>query len=161
MERSGGPMSGVPDDLWEELEHRWDELEPQAGKAEKEARDSPEAGRSPWAETSTGNAHSLTTTPLSEQFIIEVGSKYEAECIARELEDHGSDVQRRDGRWVVAAALPQLLELPALLAALDKYLRDNAISSVRVVIDDRSYVMEPAPALRLLRPRGDDPLKCP
>ena len=80
----------------------------------------------------------------SEQFIIEVGSKYEAECVARELEDFGSDVQHPDGKWVVAAANPELLELPALLAALDKCLHDNEISSVRVVIGERSYVMEPA-----------------
>jgi hypothetical protein len=80
---------------------------------------------------------------VSEQFIIEVGSKSEAECVARELEAFGSNLQHREGKWVVAAAQPELLELPTLLAALDKCLRDNAISSVRVVIGERSYVMEP------------------
>ena len=81
---------------------------------------------------------------VSEQFIIDAGSKYDAECVARELEEFGSDLQHRDGKWVVALAQSQLLELPALLAALDKCLDDNAISSVRVVIGERSYVMEPA-----------------
>jgi len=80
----------------------------------------------------------------SEQFIIEVGSKYQAECVARELEDFSSDLQHRDGKWVIAVAQPELLELPTLLASLDKCLHDNEISSVRVVIGERSYVMEPA-----------------
>jgi hypothetical protein len=134
-------LPDVTDDLWEELEKRWDELEPRSGKAEKEDRDSPEAG-SPPANKSSGDADSLPTTP--EQFIIQVGLKYEAECVARELEEFGSDLQHRDGEWVVAVAQPELLELPGLLAALDKCLRDNAISSVRVVIGERTYVMEPA-----------------
>jgi len=55
-----------------------------------------------------------------------------------------SDLQHRDGKWAVAAAQPELLELSGLLAALDKCLHDNAISSVRVVIGERSYVTEPA-----------------
>ena len=134
-------MPDAADGVWEELEKRWDELEPQPGEAEQEARNSPAAG-SPGAEPSSGDTDRLTTPP--EQFIIEVGSKYQAECVARELEDFGSDLQRRDGKWVVAAAQPQLLELPALLAALDKCLYENEISSVRVEIGDRSYVMEPA-----------------
>jgi hypothetical protein len=52
-------VSDATDDLLEELEKRWDELEPQSGKAAEEERDSPKAG-SPWAKTSGGETDRLT-----------------------------------------------------------------------------------------------------
>jgi hypothetical protein len=53
-------MPDPGDDLWEELEQRWDELEPTSDKPDGEKEDSPKS-TSPWAKTSSGDADSVTT----------------------------------------------------------------------------------------------------
>ena len=74
-------------------------------------------------------------------FVIEVGSKAEAECVAEALENFGSALEQDRERWVVVVAQWEL-DFASLFAALEGCLRDNAIPSVRVRLGDRSYVME-------------------
>ena len=77
----------------------------------------------------------------TQPFVIEVGSKAEAECVAEALENFGSGLQQDSERWVVVVAQDDL-DFASLFAALEGCLRDNAIPSVRVRLGDRSYVME-------------------
>lgn len=82
--------------------------------------------------------------PVSARpFVIEVGSKADAECVADALENFGSGLQQDSGRWTVVVAQDEL-DFASLFAALEGCLRDNAIPAVRVSVGDRNYVMEPA-----------------
>jgi len=83
-----------------------------------------------------------TTAPL-RSFVIEVGSKVEAEFVAEALENFGSALRQRRRRWAVVVAQDDL-DFASLFAALEGCLRENAIAAVRVSVGDRNYVMEPA-----------------
>jgi hypothetical protein len=76
-------------------------------------------------------------------FVIEVGSKAEAECVAEALASFGSALEQDRERWAVVVAQWEL-DFASLFAALEACLRDNAIPAVRVTVGDRNYVMEPA-----------------
>jgi hypothetical protein len=73
---------------------------------------------------------------------IEVGSKDEAECVAKALETFGSELVNHGGRWRVI--IQDDFEPTALLAALEDCLRNNGIPSVKVSLENRRYVMEGA-----------------
>jgi len=67
----------------------------------------------------------------------------DAECISDALGGSGSEVADDDGAFTVVIPRPAEREMvTALLSALKTCLDENAIASVRVTVDEQSYVME-------------------
>jgi hypothetical protein len=69
-------------------------------------------------------------------------SSTEAECIVRELVAFEPELSGGDGTWMVT--IERDAELPEILSALETCLTTIGIASIRVRIDGRSYVLEPA-----------------
>lgn len=70
---------------------------------------------------------------------IAANSKDEAACIARELERSEPELSQVTQTWTVTVEKP---DIPELFNALEVCLTQNGISSVRVTVNDRPYVME-------------------
>jgi hypothetical protein len=68
----------------------------------------------------------------------------DAECVCDALREYGSEVEQHEGGpWVVhVAELADGSDFTAVLAALKSCLDENEIASVKVTIDEQSYVME-------------------
>ena len=66
-----------------------------------------------------------------------------AECIADALGQYGSKIDPAEDAWtVVISAPPEGPVVSDLLSALKACLDENEIPSVRVTLEDQSYVME-------------------
>jgi hypothetical protein len=67
--------------------------------------------------------------------------------VSAALSHYGSQVEPDDDAWAVLIPAPaEASMLAALLRALEDCLDENEIRSVKVTIDEQSYVMEGPPA---------------
>ena len=70
-------------------------------------------------------------------------TREEADCISGALAPYDASVQPEGGLWLVSVSdAPATPDVTALLDALQACLEQNRIPTVRVVLDERSYVME-------------------
>ena len=76
--------------------------------------------------------------------VVHLQRQEEAECVARMLSEHASTLDARMVGWDVQVDI-RSRSLGDVLSALHECMVENAIPVVRVKIDNRTYVMEPAP----------------
>jgi hypothetical protein len=80
---------------------------------------------------------------MGQSLRIHTSRQVDAECVCDALREYGSQVEQEGRRWVVIVSEPPGgPEFTLVLAALKTCLDENEIASVKVMIDDRSYVME-------------------
>jgi len=74
---------------------------------------------------------------------IGIGRHEDAQCVADALSQYGSRIEHEEEAWaVVIPPPPEGSMVNDLLTALKACLDENEIPSVRVAVDDQSYVME-------------------
>ena len=79
-----------------------------------------------------------------QPLVIELQRQDDADCVARALDAHSPAVDAKvEGRHVHVDIRSR--SLGDVLSALHECMVDNEIRLVRIKIDDRTYLMEPAP----------------
>ena len=79
-----------------------------------------------------------------QPLVVYLQRQEDADCVARALAEHSSTVEAQIEGWNVHVDI-RSRSLGDVLSALHECMVENAIPLVRLKIDDRSYVMEPAP----------------
>jgi hypothetical protein len=80
-----------------------------------------------------------------QPLVIHLRSQEDADCVARALAGHPLAVDATITGWDVHLDV-RSRSLGDVLSALHECIIENEIKLVRIKIDDRSYLMEPAPS---------------
>ena len=80
-----------------------------------------------------------------QPLVIHLHRQEDADCVARALAVYSSTVEARVEGWDVHVDIGSRA-VGDVLRALHECIVENEIKLVRITIDDRSYLMEPAPS---------------
>jgi hypothetical protein len=80
-----------------------------------------------------------------QPFVIHLQRQEDADCVARALAAYSSAVDAAVKGWDVHVDI-RSRSLGDVLSALHQCVVENEIKLVRIKIDDRTYLMEPAPS---------------
>jgi hypothetical protein len=80
-----------------------------------------------------------------QPFVVQLNSQEDAECVARALAAFSSAAEATISGWEVHVDI-RSRSLGDVLSALHECVVENEIKLVRIKIDDRTYLMEPAPS---------------
>ena len=80
-----------------------------------------------------------------QPLVIHLRSENDADCVARALAAYPSAMEATVTGWEVHVDI-RSRSLGDVLSALHDCINENEIKLVRITIDNRSYLMEPAPA---------------
>jgi hypothetical protein len=89
-------------------------------------------------------ARKVSLAMRPQPLVIHLQTQEDADCVERALTAHSSTVEAKLEGWDVRVDI-RSRSLGQVLRALHECMVENEIPLVRMKIDDRTYVMEPAP----------------